>query len=644
MAGLAALVYCVFTGTVRMPKKAKIIDSGNQPARSSPRSSKSATRTVNSKLSFANAAPKPCPSVTVSDAQCKEDDERPKQKNVVNEEATAALRQGKLCEAIAILGRPDNLTSEGNVPANIAPRLLMAVAKARNFDEIFSQLKSLAGKIEQRALEAVVLEAAQKCDKSACRQLLVLSTPMRITKSERALEALARVFASDMGVLRMLVDDAQAPLPMIFAGAVLEACAALREVDLATEVFEKVSEADEPALRIQAEQASRASDPQSLCIAKQPVANTSKGAGAEVASLVRTVKDIQAAGKKYNLSGAVKLFDRVPVRSRNSFLYNALLDACIECGEFQKASSYFKQAENENLLDVISYNTMMKGHLTSTPPDETSAARLLAEMTGKGLVPTHLSYHGLINARVKSQDSRGAWKLVEEMQTTGLVPTNYTCAILLKARATSPTEISKILKMVDATGEPVDEILFGGIVEACTRANCLDVLSEQTAKFARQGGSHALSEKTYGSMIKAHGQLWDVNRVWELWNEMISNNVQPSSVTLGVMVEALVSNRRTPAAWKLAQEILSNEKTEAIVNHVIFATLMKGFAAMKDVDKVMELYEQMHSRGVKANTITYNTVLNAFAQAGQMSKVPALLQDMQSATPPVQPDLSAIQQ
>merc|ERR1719440_1012400 len=120
---------------------------------------------------------------------------------------------------------------------------------------------------------------------------------------------------------------------------------------------------------------------------------------------------------------------------------------------------------------------------------------------------------------------------------------------------------------------------------------------------------------------------------------MISNNVQPSSVTLGVMAEALVSNRRTASAWKLVQEMLSDEKTEAVVNHVTFATIMKGFAATKDVDKVVKLYEEMRSRGVKANTITYNTVLNAFAQAGNMSQVPALLQDMQTATPPVQPDV-----
>merc|ERR1719337_766475 len=42
---------------------------------------------------------------------------------------------------------------------------------------------------------------------------------------------------------------------------------------------------------------------------------------------------------------------------------------------------------------------------------------------------------------------------------------------------------------------------------------------------------------------------------------------------------------------------------------------------------------------VQPNTITYNTILNAFAQGGAMHRVPALLEDMKAAIPPVEPDI-----
>merc|ERR1719378_1027173 len=47
----------------------------------------------------------------------------------------------------------------------------------------------------------------------------------------------------------------------------------------------------------------------------------------------------------------------------------------------------------------------------------------------------------------------------------------------------------------------------------------------------------------------------------------------------------------------------------------------------------------MKANQIPANTITYNTILNAFAQGGAMQRVPSLLEDMKAATPPVEPDI-----
>merc|ERR1719243_395766 len=53
----------------------------------------------------------------------------------------------------------------------------------------------------------------------------------------------------------------------------------------------------------------------------------------------------------------------------------------------------------------------------------------------------------------------------------------------------------------------------------------------------------------------------------------------------------------------------------------------------------MTVYEEMKLRKVQPNTITFNTILNAFAQGGAMHRVPELLEDMKAASPPVDPDI-----
>jgi len=341
--------------------------------------------------------------------------------------AAKALREGRVCDAIVLLQElPETLA--GYVPANIAPRLLMAVARAPNFNEAMVELKVFEGKIESRSLEAVVLEAEKNQDMATCRQLQTLSNALLIPKSARTMEALAHVHALDIASLRILVVEAEAPLSKGFAAVVLEACAALHDIDLALDVFEKVADADAAALRAVTEKASKV------------VAGDSA--------------------------------------------------AC-------KASKPASSAD------------------------------------------------------------------------------------------------------------------------------------------ASQGGA----SREYGSKIKACGQAWDVQGVWDFWGAMKTNNVHPTSITLGCMVEALVVNGCTVDAWQLVRQISSDESSQDLVNTVIYSTLLKGFSNAKDVEKVMDLYEEMRGLGVQPNTITYNTILNAFAQGGAMDRVPALLEDMKMAMPPVQPDI-----
>jgi len=73
------------------------------------------------------------------------------------------------------------------------------------------------------------------------------------------------------------------------------------------------------------------------------------------------------------------------------------------------------------------------------------------------------------------------------------------------------------------------------------------------------------------------------------------------------------------------------------VNTVAYSTLLKGFSGKPK--QVEALYQEMTGRQIECNTITYNTILNQFAQSRAMHRVPQLLEDMKASTPPVEPDI-----
>jgi len=555
--------------------------------------------------------------------------------------ASGSVRHGKIRETISLIQRMPE-TKEGHVPSNLAYNLLAIAAKFPKLKDVAADLKILTGKISPHALDMALMEAMKAKDIAAARQLHMISGLLLIPKSQQAFEALAKAYASDSTALHVLVEEAKAPLTRSFAELALEACTRFQDSRLAAEIFEKLESSDAELLRDKVGKAMTSSkQSNSLETASEESSEESHSLDNSPLEACKGVSlranDIRSCGKNSDLKGALKIFDRLGNLANDTLILNSMLDACIECKDVEKGIEYFNQARDQNLADVISYNTMMKGYIANG--QEMAAKKLLAELSHKGLIATRASYHLLLNARVNAKDFAAAWKLVADMQASEITPNAVTCSILLKGKMSSPSELARVIALIDSMDQPMDEVLFLSVVEACIRTRRLDLLSRQSEKFLRQSASASLTAPTYGSMIKAYGHARDVKRVWLLWDRMVFHRVHPTSVTLGCMVEALVANGRSDEAWKLAQKIWDDEDTRSVLNTVIYSSILKGFAYTKETDKVMALYGEMKSHGIQANTITYNTIMNAFAHSGMMHQVPALLEDMKAATPPVEPDI-----
>jgi pentatricopeptide repeat protein len=191
--------------------------------------------------------------------------------------------------------------------------------------------------------------------------------------------------------------------------------------------------------------------------------------------------------------------------------------------------------------------------------------------------------------------------------------------------------------LIDEVEGPIDEVLVSSVVEACIRIKHLDLLSDVMRRFKAKGALVNLPAPTYGSMIKAYGQAWDVVRVRELWSELEEQGVTPTSITLGCMAEALVTNNQAEEALELIHKQLESEERRGCINTVIYSTVLKGFAVNRRIDKVFAVYKEMRSQGIACNTITYNTMLDACAKCCAMSRASQLLEDMKGSR--VEPDI-----
>merc|ERR1719253_514808 len=359
----------------------------------------------------------------------------------------------------------------------------------------------------------------------------------------------------------------------------------------------------------------------------------------EEVDVSKHVAMMRARSRENDLEGAMQVFRKLQSSGvqLTSLVYNALLDSCVQCGKVNVALQHFQEMKDLGLVDIVSYNTLLKAYLTTG--QIAKARKMLAEMSENGVKANQVTYNEMLNALVNIKDRKEMWSLVTEMNNAGMRPNSVSCSIILKSLTahSAPADIRQAMALIDNMQDDMDEVLFASVIEACVRVGQLDLLSQKLQQYASMGGLAGLTAPTYGSMIKAYGRARDVDRVRELWNEMRRRAVSPTSITLGCMVDALVTNGFPDEAQQLGREILEDESSAEILNTVIYSTLLKGFAQARQPQRVQEVFEDMKRIGIACNTVSYNTMLDANARTGRMDRADELFRDMQASG--VSPDV-----
>merc|ERR1719379_2422151 len=181
----------------------------------------------------------------------------------------------------------------------------------------------------------------------------------------------------------------------------------------------------------------------------------------------------------------------------------------------------------------------------------------------------------------------------------------------------------------------MDEILLSSVVEACVRVGKPELLASKLQQLQTADGLSVTGSHTFGSLIKAYGHAKDIDGVWRCWKEMRSRHIKPTSITLGCMVEAVVSNGDTEGAYELIHQMQDDEQCRESLNAVIYCSVLKGFAREKKLERAWDVYKEMERRNVEVSIVTFNTIIDACARCGRMDQVSRVQEDMaRSGVPP----------
>jgi pentatricopeptide repeat protein len=295
---------------------------------------------------------------------------------------------------------------------------------------------------------------------------------------------------------------------------------------------------------------------------------------------------VKQLGQQKRLADAEVIFQACP--SPSSAMFAVMIEACGASCELEAARRYGKLASSMGKADVAVRGAMAK-------------------------VGTKM---GQIQAFVEADSKRSLDKI--------------SCSLLLKSiqPGVKSCTVEQIMTAVAAL-EPsdIDEVLLCSAVDSCLRVARADLLFPWLADLQKAGVVECRRVHTFDSMIRAYGSCKNAEGVWRTWKDMRLARVGPSSITVGCMVEALVANGDSDAAYDLCIDLHS--EVGGLMNSVILGTLLKGFAHQKRFDRVWAVYQDMLSHHSDLTIVTFNTLIDACARCQEMSRIPQIMLDME---------------
>merc|ERR1719502_773661 len=342
---------------------------------------------------------------------------------------------------------------------------------------------------------------------------------------------------------------------------------------------------------------------------------------------------IRNCAAERNLAGAKAVFEAPKTGSAelNSFVYNALLDACVECQDLRAAQDVMDQTRQAGMLDIVTFNTLIKAYLQRGQFAKGRA--LMDEMKKEGLQPNKVTFNELINAMIDKGNAEGraeVWGVVAEMQEADVKPNRVTCSILLKCLDANSEDqnITRTMDLISNMDEPMDEVLLSSVVEACVRIRKPELLSTKLEQLKTSSGIPATGSHTFGSLIKAYSHAQDTDGLWRCWKEMRSRHIRPTSITIGCMVEAVVNSGDTEGAYELVHQMQDDDECRESLNSFIYCSVLKGFTREKKLERAWDVYKEMSIRNVDVSIVTFNTLVDACARCGRMDQLSRVQDDM----------------
>ena len=347
---------------------------------------------------------------------------------------------------------------------------------------------------------------------------------------------------------------------------------------------------------------------------------------------------IRGLGKEKRIDASFAIVEHLKRRggsSLNQFVYNCLLGAVKNSGEFRRIEDVLADMEEQGISpNIVTFNTLMSIYVEQGKIEE--VFMVYDDIEGRGLVPTAATYSTIMSAFKSAGDAFAALrffvKLRERYENGELVgnPADWerefvkyeklaarVCHMAMRrslSGANNPSGAAlKVLLSMDEAGVRPDRSYYERLVWACTGEEHYTIAKELYQRIRECDGEISLSVSNHLIWLMGKAKKW-----WaalEIYEDLLEKGPKPNNLSYELIMShfnILLNAAKRRGIWKWGVRLLEKMQEKGLKpgsrewNAVLLAC-----SRAAETSAAVNIFKRMIDQGLKPDVVSYGALLSA---------------------------------
>ncbi|CAN6328884.1 unnamed protein product [Urochloa humidicola] len=346
---------------------------------------------------------------------------------------------------------------------------------------------------------------------------------------------------------------------------------------------------------------------------------------------------IRGLGKDNCLDSAFAVVEHLKRRgvALNQFVYNCLLGAVKNCGEFGRIGDVLSDMEAQGISpNIVTFNTLMSIYVQQGKTDD--VFRVYAEIESRGLLPTAATYSTVMSAYKKAGDAFAAIKFfvtLRERYKKGELVGNHddweqefvkfekltvrVCYMSMRRSLVggqNPAgEVLKVLLSMDEAGARPERSDYERLVWACTGEEHYTIGKELYQRIREIDGQISLSVCNHLIWLMGKSKKW-----WaalEIYEDLLDKGPKPNNLSYELIMShfnILLNAAKKRGIWRWGVRLLNKMQEKGLKpGNKEWNAVLLACSRASETSAAVDIFKKMIEEGLKPDVVSYGAMLSA---------------------------------